>query len=437
MIDDWIPTDDDAPDAPPKTNGRSGLRLANASDFDLPDWVRGLATNAKGTPTKEPGNAATILSHSTPWKGVLRHDAQADVVRVDKLPSLPNLPSDWPALSPPEPGVLAEPHVIYAGLWLSRQWSQSWAPQVLRSAMVYAAKLATYDPLVDYLEQCAAKWDREPRVATWLADYLGAERSGVHLRIGTMWLVSAVARAVNPGEKVDYVLVLEGTQGAGKNRAMELLFGDRYFLPEVPDVRDKDAMHLLRGAWCACIDELSAIRAADVERVKSFLTRRIDVYRPPYERDVVTMPRRCVFVATTNAPEYLTDSTGNRRYWPVRCETIDHDAIVRDRDQIWGEAMVMHRNGVQHWPEELDHPALRIVQESRAQVDEWEDRVRKFVDSHEWTTAGDCLASLGKEPADWSPGDVHRVTRILTRLGWEPSRVKADGRPPRYWARKE
>lgn len=434
MTEEWNPTDDDAPNAPPdKSNGHSHLAVVDPYTVADPDWARALGRSAKGVPTKDAGNAALILTRTAAWQGRLIHDVVADVVLVRNPPALPHLPEDWQSLPPPPSEVLSDSHVDYIGLWLRRMWSQSWSDTAVRRAIIYAAHQNPFDPLRDYLEKCAGAWDKTPRAATWLADYLGAERNALHLRIGSMWLLSAVARAYVPGAKVDHVLVLEGPQGKGKNRALELLFGDERYLPELPPVNDKDAMHLLGGAWCACIDELCAIRATDVEKVKSFLTRRIDRYRPPYGRDVVTRPRRTVFAATTNAPEYLTDASGNRRYWPVLCGRIRHAELERDRDQLWGEVVHMYRAGEQWWPDDSDTVALRSAQEEREQHDEWDERVRRYASAHDWVTIGDCLTDLGLEPADWRPADQHRVSRALQRAGWRPVRSRAADRPRRHW----
>jgi len=427
------PDDDDAPDAPPKPNGASIRPLHIADEIEEPPWARALARSPKGVPTKDPGNAALILSHTAAWRGCIIHDIVTDTIRVREPPAMPHLPDEWPSLPPPTDDVLSDDHVDYAGLWLRRMWHQSWSESAVRRAMIYAAHQNPIDPLADYLDGCALAWDRSPRVATWLADYLGADRSPVNLRIGTMWIISAVARAFTPGVKVDHVLVLEGPQGRGKNRALELLFGDEYYLPELPDVRDKDAMHLLAGAWCACIDELSAIRAADVERVKSFLSRRIDRYRPPYGRDTIARPRRTVFAATTNAPEYLTDVSGNRRYWPVLCDAIDHDALAHDRDQLWGEAVHRFRAGETWWPDDADLAALTPAQSEREQGDEWDDPIARYVASLDWVTVGQCLTELGLERKDWRVADQHRAARALTRAGWRPTRERHPDRPRRHW----
>lgn len=439
-MDDLTPLDSEAPDAPPPPDAqddeRRRIRLVSEAELSEPDWARGLARNSNMVPTKDAGNAALILCRTRAWEGVITRDVVADVVEFGECPPLPHLPTTLDTLPAPLPGELSEPHIDYVGLWLRRMWSQTWGHEIVRRAIVYAAEQNRIDPLAQYVDECEAKWDGQHRVGTWLADYLGGERTTANLRMGIMWLISAVARARKPGTKVDHALVLQGQQGSGKNRALEALFGDRYYLPELPDVRDKDAMHVLNGCWCACIDELSAIKAADVERVKSFLTRRIDRYRPPYKRDAVSRPRRTVFAATTNALEFLTDASGNRRYWPVTCVSPpDADGLALVRDQLWGEAAHMHTQGEQFWPTEEEKALLRVEQEKREVGDEWDWALAQYLARVEWTTVAHCLSELDIERRDWHPASQHRVSRVLQRAGWEPVRLAVDGRPRRHWQR--
>ena len=85
------------------------------------------------------------------------------------------------------------------------------------------------------------------------------------------------------------------------------------------------------------------MRRADIERVKAFASRSADRYRPSYGRHVITAPRQCICIGTTNSERYLKDETGARRFWPVRCGRIDVAAAARDRDQLWAEALSLYR----------------------------------------------------------------------------------------------
>jgi putative DNA primase/helicase len=185
---------------------------------------------------------------------------------------------------------------------------------------------------------------------------------------------------------------------------------------------------------------------AEVSRIKAFLTRTTDRYRPPYGRHIVEVPRQCVFAGSVNPETYLRDETGNRRFWPIRCGSIDVDALHRDRDQLWAEAVHRFRQGAIWW---LDNPGLiRLAekeQRARYMDDAWDARIERWL-THErrrvnhgyagfddWreqeterptplndVSVGEILeGALGIEPARWTRNDQMRVTAYLKAKGWE------------------
>lgn len=419
------PPDDLPPlfDEPAEPKQRPKPRLVKPGEAppESDAWQAALSTNGEGKPRKEPGNAALTFAFDAAWKGVLKHDAFADRIICGTFPPFPGLSPKRPTLAPPPCGDITDQHDVYAAQWLARKWQVSWPMGAVRAGLIYAARSNSFNPLEDYLHSCHAKWDRVPRLDAWMVAHLGVRDTPYVRRVSSMFLISAVARALAPGSKVDHVLVLEGDQGKGKSTALEIMFGKEWFLPDLPDLRDKDAMHLLAGCWCALADELSAIRgAASVERAKSFFTRNVDVYRPPYGKDSVKRPRTTVFAATTNAPEYLTDETGNRRYWSVTCAGVLNFAALADaRDQIWGEAMHRYLAGERWWPDADMAAMCREEQEKRVVGDEWEGLVAKCIAGIDSVTIADCLRQLIPEETKFLPEHQRRVARCLTRLGWE------------------
>jgi predicted P-loop ATPase len=163
--------------------------------------------------------------------------------------------------------------------------------------------------------------------------------------------------------------VLEGEQGTGKSTALRYLFGDRFFIDHLPDFHSKDSFQQLQGAWCVEVAELSALSKADVKDVKQFLSRLVDKFRPPFGRLPIQVPRRSVFWGTVNPEEggYLRDPTGARRFWPIETKRIDTDAILRDRDQLWAEAVPrssLARSGI--WTTTTTSPTRRPSKPSAA-----------------------------------------------------------------------
>jgi predicted P-loop ATPase len=202
----------------------------------------------------------------------------------------------------------------------------------------------------------------------------------------------------------------------------------------------------MQGVWIVEIAELDAMSRAEVSRIKAFLTRTTDRFRPPYGRYTVEVPRQCVFAGTVNFDTYLRDETGNRRFWPLRCGTIDIDALARDRDQLWAEAVHRFRDGAIWW---IDDPALLAVareeQDRRYQADAWEDLIEHWL-THETRRVSDGFTdygnarteslprpeplrdvsvgeilreAIGLEPARWTRNDQMRVGAWLKSRQWE------------------
>ena len=140
-------------------------------------------------------------------------------------------------------------------------------------------------PVRDYLD--ALRWDGVPRLEHWTITYLGAEDTPLNRAFGSRWMISAVARIMQPGAKADHMLILEGPQGAKKSSALKALAGADWFTDELAEIGSKDAAQQMRGIWIIEIAELDAISRAEVSRIKAFLTRTTDRYRPPYERYIV------------------------------------------------------------------------------------------------------------------------------------------------------
>ena len=212
-------------------------------------------------------------------------------------------------------------------------------------SVVVVARERSFHPVRDYLQ--ALKWDGEKRLQIWLAEYLGGTAAPAYLAaIGTRFLISAVARIMQPGCQADHVLVLEGAQGIGKTSAARALAKrPEWFAGSLPDIHSKDAPLQLLARWVIEIAELKAIRNSQIEATKTFITETRDTFRPPYGRRTSQFPRQCVFIATTNESDYLRDLSGNRRYWPVRCRRIDLPALIRDSDQLYAEAVQLFRAG--------------------------------------------------------------------------------------------
>ena len=324
---------------------------------------------------------------------------------------------------------------LHLQAWFQRHDIDVRQRNICGDCIVTIAKDWIIHPVRDYLRLLA--WDGESRLQIWLADYLNAEGPpDYQAAVGVKFLTSAVARVIQPGCQVDHVLALEGPQGIGKSRTVQIL-GEPWTTDGLPDLHSKDAAIHLGGVWLVELAELAAMRRSETEATKAFLSRRDDRYRPPYARRSVDVARQCVFIATTNEASYLRDPTGNRRFWPVKCGRIDLPALERDRDQLWAEAVHLFEAGEAWHPTGNEIELTAHEQEQRVLVTELEQNVADFLHRQEQagidevTTQEVFRTALNVDSTE----DVERAVRLgrqlaeaMQRSGWQ--RVRAVGRGP-------
>lgn len=228
------------------------------------------------------------------------------------------------------------------------------------------------------------KWDGFNRLDTLLIDYLGAEDNEYTRQTTRKALTAVVARAVTERPvKFDNMIILTGKQGLGKSTLLNKLAGE-WFTDNIVDFNSKDTLLLLQNCIIVEVPELQGFNKSDSNRLKQFLGQKTDKYRAPYERREEEHPRHCVFFGTTNDDEFLRDSTGNRRYWPIQVGVNKATKNVfknleMERDQIWAEAVTRFRLGE---PLYIEGNVLKIAereQESRLIVDPWESVISEYM----------------------------------------------------------
>jgi len=332
-------------------------------------WLGKLATRGDRYVGDE-RNVILAFRHAPELAGLVRFNVFSHQIEL-------NQPPPWCAS---RTGLWTDDDDTAALGWLQTRGVDVRQRHVVRDVVSMIAKDYMYHPVRNYLHGLV--WDGAPRLRIWLAEYLNAEAADpLYLgAVGQKFLLSAVARIENPGCQADHVLVLEGPQGAGKSSvARTLAVNSMWFTDDMPDIHSKDAAIQVCGRWIVELAELAALRRSEIEGMKAFLTRPRDVYRPPYGRSTIEVPRQCVFIATTNEAHYLRDSSGNRRFWPVRCGQIDLGGLHRDRDQLWAEALAAYRAGtIWHLTQEEAALAAR-EQSARVLVTELEVIVREYL----------------------------------------------------------
>jgi hypothetical protein len=221
-------------------------------------------------------------------------------------------------------------------------------------------------------------WDGTPRLASFASRYLKQADTAYSQRVFPNFLVAALARMFKPGTKFDHMLVLQGPQGIGKTRVLTALFGKDYasIAPHTTAIGSRDWLDAGGSGWCLILDELAGLSKVEHTELKTALSTERDTYRRAYRRDTETFPRMFVIAGTTNESVYLSDPTGNRRYWPVPCDVVNVAAVERDREQLWAEAYHLYREGFDFWhlPEEAEAEA-RQHQDAAYVPDETEEVV--------------------------------------------------------------
>lgn len=296
------------------------------------------------------------------------------------------------------------------------------------AALAVSHKIRVH-PVRNYLD--LVKWDGHKRVHTWVQKYLGVEDNDYTRSVGMKVLIAAVSRIYEPGCKFDYIPVFEGKQGLGKSRALAIL-GGRYFSDQVLDVHSRDTVDSMRGKWLIEVSEMEAHYRSETQAMKSFLSRPTDRARLAYARTTKDFPRQCIFIGTYNPEEdedigYLKDTTGNRRYWPIRLTRIDIEALKKVRDQLWAEAVVLYKKGTPVYLEDAKIEEMaKAEQKKRLGRDPWTDKIQDWLNVHPYgkeqlviTGAEIFTECLSGRMQLYTRREMSRISNVMHEIGWE------------------
>jgi predicted P-loop ATPase len=372
---------------------------------------------------------------------------------------------------PPRPGqtldtyrVLADPEdILETMMAVQENGFPNAGKNIIRDALIIVATHRAYHPVRDWLD--SLEWDGKHRLNRFFLDYFPGGLSDAqdqerrdkltsyYEKTGECFLVGAVARAFEPGCKVDCLPVVVGPQGWKKSRAIQALVPvPAWFSDDLSTALvDRDSKESLTGKWIVELAEFPHIRR-EIEKVKAFFSRQADRFRRAYDRANRDWPRQCAFIASTNELEFI-DVTGNRRFWPIPlARPVDVEVIVRDREQLWAEAGYIYREGFQWWLTPSLESIAAEVQNAFLEDDAWDELIADWTELKAprdmqsgllpFTTRA-VLRALGygltPEEGDKrivaTKADEMRVTRCLKRLGYvrdqHPRLVR--GRRERLW----
>jgi hypothetical protein len=329
-------------------------------------------------------------------------------------------------------------------------WQGPPATEHLYRAVEVAARHLEYDPIREYLSRL--EWDRTSRISEWLVR-AGAEDTKANRLMGARWLIGAAGRGLHEaqpgheplhegqGTKFDSCLVIEGPQGVKKSWLFSAICPVAgYFFDSTFDFRAqstlKDLYQHLHGNFILEMAELDALaKASEVSTVKAVITSRHDDFRAPYGRAPERHARRSVLVGTCNEAEYLRDTTGNRRFWPVPIAQVNVDWVRANRDQLWAEAVVAYRAGDVFWEDAALAPLLDALHRERIRLPAWSEEVAAWLDNwpHRVFRLGNIVADLPH--LRHVSGAV--IGGVLTHLRAKRIRLRLEGReqnPVRWYA---
>ena len=394
----------------------------------ITDWRSSLTKRGNRYPGDE-RNIAQALKFAPELAGLLRFNEFASRIEMTRTPPWNTDSSDW-----------TDRDDVALKIWLQERDIDCRSTTSIADTVALVAKERQWHPLRNRL--LSLKWNGGTNLCRWLRDYLSATDDQHYLAaVGTAWMVGAVARVMQPGAQVDHVLVLAGQQGAGKTQTARILaLEPEYFLGNLPDLRNKDAALVLPGRWIVELAELSAVRRAEVESTKSFITQCEDTYRPPYGRRSVSIPRQCVFLGTTNETCFLRDRTGNRRWWPVSVGTVYLDLLRKEVEQLWAEAVHLYQSGR---PWHLTGEDLKLAEEAQAErvaLTEVDVAVAEYLSqlpSDRVCTRDVMRDALHLDPLSSSYAEQaqrlgSQVANAMTAAGWQRLKRKGKGRDRIY-----
>ncbi|MCD8011966.1 MAG: virulence-associated E family protein, partial [Lachnospiraceae bacterium] len=338
------------------------------------EWLKQLSMTVKGKVEATIDNAFIIITHDPELRGKYYYDEfrERPVVCGD-LP--------WINLDDRQSDIWTDSDDAGVRRLVEKKYDIDNLSKIRDAVDLAMLKLKRH-PVREYLNGLV--WDGVKRADTLFIDYLDAEDTEYTREVTRRSLIGAVARIMAPGCKHDHVLVLVGPQGCRKSTTLAKL-GKGWFSDSLYTLTGKDAYEQLQGYWIIEMGEMAAMRKAELEQMKQFISKQSDNFRAAYARRAQEHPRQCAFFGSTNDDEFLRDSTGNRRFWPVavtaegkkRADRLTEDIV----DQIWAESVVRYKSGEQWYLSDIAETKAKEVQSEHTEQNGKQGVIENFLES--------------------------------------------------------
>jgi hypothetical protein len=314
-----------------------------------------------------------------------------------------------------------------------RNWS---VPHpVLTRGVRYAAQERPYHPIREWYESLA--WDGTDRIASLFPRYAGVREDAYSREVSRCFMLGIVSRIMDPGCKFDTMPILEGPPGIYKSTFCKALAGGpRYYADLEMDPNSPNMIQFCQKKQIIEISDLARFKKSDVNAQKRFLSVQTDQIRLCYAIEPVEYKRQFVFIGTFNPPPegYLTDITGNRRYWPMLSTRFDLSALKLDREQLFAEAYARWKRGEKNYITDGYINAMAAVeQDKRMEREAWADVISEWVctQPNKVTFLPSSVIReniLGLKTAALNAQVSRRIATAMHILGWQKDRqFCADG----------
>lgn len=385
--------------------------------------INTLRRDNNGRPLAVLPNVMTILGLPTITGNILAYDAFKD-----ELVCAPSGTDEWRTIKDTD----------YTAIRLWLETNANFFPvsrELVRDSVHYLAEANQMDSAQTWLT--GLKWDGKPRIAKFMPTYMGTIDAEYETAVGLYLWTALAGRVMEPGCQVDMVPILVGAQGVGKTQGVKALAPSKDTYCEIKlGEKEDDIARKLRGSLVGELAELKGLRTSDLESIKAFITRTHEKWTPKFKEFATTFPRRVVMIGTTNEDDFLLDEE-NRRWLPVRTAGIDVEAIKRDRDQLWAEALQLWMQHGVKW--KTAEKLARGQHEEFKVADQWEPIVQQWLSENpeaDKLQIGDVLVqAVGLDIRTVTRVHELRVAKILRAAGFTKKVLRVNGKSAKVWAR--
>jgi len=263
-------------------------------------------------------------------------------------------------------------------------------------------------------------WDKKQRIDRFCERLtVPLEQRSLRNLLIRKWLTSMVAAVFEDGFHARGVLVLQGRQGIGKTTFFRKVCEDvkEYFAEGfLLDVANKDSVVVVISKWLVELGEIEAtFRRSDNCKLKSFITQTTDEIRKPYREEPEIYPRRTVLCGSVNETTFLNDRTGNSRFWPIECLSIDYEGEF-EMQQIFAEVYeTLYSKGETWWLSNSEEELLTNHNRRFTSIDPVEEALL-------------CLFDFDSPKAAW---DYKSIPEIIQASNFESDAIVLEKRDSR------